>query len=1093
MTRVLPPLLLALAAHCAFGQSKAWQDTVTLPTWMEGAPDIHPKMDALDPGLAPYYPYTGRTNFTTTREPQTWRRLNLENEYLKCSFLPDLGGHLYTCTDKRNGLPIFRVNESVKKADVAPRGAWVAMGIEFSFPVAHSRDTVSPVDFGVRQEKDHAEVWVGDTDRVTGMRWLSQFILRDGSAALEQHVTLSNPTAVRHPYQWWANANMPLDAGTRLVYPTNVMIVHGPWDLVPWPRSKSGTDLTKPFGIPESLAFFAYVARDPYFGAYNTLSRTATVHVADPALVPGKQLHTLSASDLVWAREHLSDNNSGYVEIQAGRFETQGMHEFLQPGEQVQFTERWMGARDLNGVSRANEHAILSLARVTAPGKQDLVAQLSVTHAIPAAKIALYNGGTKIWEEQSDLSPARTYEHSAPNTDNTAKYRFELRDSAGKLLLVHTEDAYEAAPVSSVKLGPQPPEGPGARRDSPADFLDFAQINEKDSNYRFAESDYRGGLKKFANDFHVRKALGRLLVVQNRYAEAAEALSEAGKKYFLDPELRYYLGVAQAHTGKETEARQSWQVASTDPQFGPPALLELAALEARSGNAKAALGNAANAIARRPSLMAARKLAIALLRHTGAADEARKQLDQALALDPLDSFLRLEATRLGGKDDTLWPHLAADSERVLDAADVYLAAGMWADALDLLSRKYVTVPPNEMEPGAKPPQSNALISYYRGYCQVKLGHDGAADFQLAASQPLEYVFPHRASSLAVLDAALQRNPADASAIFLTGLLYLDQNRQSEAIEKFKAAVAIRKDIPAIHYVLGRTLLLFPDKKAEGVAVLREGAALNPSDRTLKAALDAAMGPPAASKAPAQPTAPTAPAASGAPPPPSVKLPGTPEEIARQALARTASGDQATIGYFTALNFPEKKEPQIVLQAYVEVQLQMLRRAAAKKDCATTMTNLERIGTEDPQLPFTVQSFDAYMKGARFQYFLGAVESLCGLPKDAKRRWTKVSKMTPEPVSADFAFPSVAAQSLSSSGKPMDVSAALDQVTRALEAAAPDAKGLLYYSKGILLLVKGDERAAIEAFGEGVKAPDVDFSQYLNQSALMEARQAAPGK
>jgi hypothetical protein len=260
---------------------------------------------------------------------------------------------------------------------------------------------------------------------------------------------------------------------------------------------------------------------------------------------------------------------------------------------------------------------------------------------------------------------------------------------------------------------------------------------------------------------------------------------------------------------------------------------------------------------------------------------------------------------------------------------------------------------------------------------------------------------------------------------------------------------------------------------------------------LKAALDAAVRPPAAPKGPAQP--PTAPVASGAPPPSSVKLPGTPEEIARQALARTASGDQATIGYFTALNFPERKEPPMVLQAYVEVQLQMLRRAAAKKDCATTMTNLERIGTEDPQLPFTVQSFDAYMKGARFQYFLGAVESLCGLPKDAKRRWTKVSKMTPEPASADFAFPSVAAQSLSSSGKPMDVSAGLGQVTHALEAAAPGAKGLLYYSKGILLLVKGDEGTAIEAFGEGVKAPDVDFSQYLNQSALVEARQAAPGK
>ena len=119
--RRLPALLLCWRRSAPSAQSKAWRDTITLPTWVEGAPDIHPKIDALDPGIA-YYPYTGRTNFGKTREPQLWGRLNLENEYLSPSFLPDLGGHFYTY--KRNGHPIFRPSESVKKADVgrAARG-----------------------------------------------------------------------------------------------------------------------------------------------------------------------------------------------------------------------------------------------------------------------------------------------------------------------------------------------------------------------------------------------------------------------------------------------------------------------------------------------------------------------------------------------------------------------------------------------------------------------------------------------------------------------------------------------------------------------------------------------------------------------------------------------------------------------------------------------------------------------------------------------------------------------------------------------------------------------------------------------------------
>ena len=53
--------------------------------------------------------------------------------------------------------------------------------------------------------------------------------------------------------------------------------------------------------------------------------------------------------------------------------------------------------------------------------------------------------------------------------------------------------------------------------------------------------------------------------------------------------------------------------------------------------------------------------------------------------------------------------------------------------------------------------------------------------------------------------------------------------------------------------------------------------------------------------------------------------------------------------------------------------------------------------------------------------------------------------------------------------------------------------MLYYSIGILLLAKADERGVIAAFAEGVKAPDRDFSQYLNQSAVVEALRAGPAK
>jgi hypothetical protein len=1081
LRRILPVILFALVAGNALATSKAWQDTVTLPTWVEGPPDIHPRIDALDPKPEPldfhhgYYPYTTRLNFTSTREPQSWRRLNLENEYLACSFLPDLGGHLYTCIDKRNGRPIFRAESSVKKADVAPRGAWVAMGIEFNFPVAHGRDCVSPVSFVLRQEKDHAEIWLGDTDRVTGMQWISEFILRDGIAALEQHVILRNPTAVRHPFLWWANADLDLDSGTRFVYPAGVMGSHGFTNLDPWPH-KSGEDLSRPFSVSHDMTYFAFGSREPFIAVYNANTRSAAVHVADPAVVTGKKLYHWGASSLKWARQNLSDANAEYVEMQAGLFTNQSIHEFLEPGQQIQFTELWMGGFGLNAVSRANEDAILSFDRVAGAGGTNLVAQLNVIHEIPNAQLAIFNGSNAVWSEKAALSPANPYEHSFSHPGKAA-YRFELRDAAGKLLMSHIEGVYEAVPPETVRLGPQPAEGPGARRESPADFLAVGDSNERTSLYQFAESEYREGLKKFPHEPKLKKALGRLLTSRGRYAEAAPLLAEVAQTLPLDPELRYYQGIALESLGSEEEARKSWIIAAPDARFGPSALLEVARLEARARRFDQSLDFARQALERRPSLAGAAWARIALLRRAGREGEARQSLDRVRAVDPLSAFPRVEAVSLGAADEALWHDLAAEPERVLDLVDGYMSLGLYQDALALLARQYQAVPSNQAEPGASLPQANALVSYYRAYCRMKLGEDGAADFQSAASQALEYIFPHRASTQPVLAAALARNPNDASARFLTGLLALDQNRVAEAIPELQAALALRTDIPAIHYTLGRALLLFEPRRAEAAAVLEAGLSLHPSDPALKTLLAGAM------KRPGAPPAATEAALS----PVNTTL-ASPAETAAAALNLVAEGENG-MGMFTARNFPQQTQPEEVRWAYIETQLQALRRAAARRDCGTAMPGVAAIGREDPALPFTHEGLDALVKSARVQYFLGAVESLCGQPASARSRWAKVAGLAPSLDTADFAFPAVAAQSLAVKGREADLASPLHRITEAIQAGEVS-KAMLDYSKGILLLASGNEPAALGSFTEGAALPDRANSQYLNRAALAEARRAS---
>ena len=188
--------------------TRAWQDTVAIPTYEEGAPDVNPPFDLFQTGRF-NYPYTLRTSLTDKRIERNWRALWLENDYLKCLILPDLGGHLYSCTDKRNGQQLFYANPSIKLAGIAYRGAWAAFGVEFNFPVSHNWMTVSPVDFATTTDADGgASVWVGNIDRPYGMQWRVQLRLRPGRAVLEQHTTLYNRSDTRHRFYWWTNAGV---------------------------------------------------------------------------------------------------------------------------------------------------------------------------------------------------------------------------------------------------------------------------------------------------------------------------------------------------------------------------------------------------------------------------------------------------------------------------------------------------------------------------------------------------------------------------------------------------------------------------------------------------------------------------------------------------------------------------------------------------------------------------------------------------------------------------------------------------------------------------------------------------------------------
>src|SRR5437660_8793189 len=429
------------------GPVRVWEDSKPILTSEEGLPDPNPPFDLVNRGRFYNYPYTLRHNLVDRRVPRQWRALNLENEYLKCTVLPDLGGHLYTCLDKINGASMFYANPTIKFARIAYRGMWAALGVEFNFPVSHNWMTVSPVDFATSHDPDgSASVWVGNIDRPYGMQWRVQLTLRPGRAYLEQKTTLYNRDDTRHRFYWWTNAGVQVWDDSRILYPMEFTAAHGFADIDTWPVNSEGVDQSivgnHKYG---PVSRFSYGSREPYMAVYHPHTRAGVVHYSSPVDLPAKKIWSWGSDEdgLDW-RTALSDNNSAYVEIQAGMFRDQATYGFLEPQESRVFTEYWIPIRKLGGVSRANPDAVVSVSRHSEGSVTVTIeAAIILARALRDAAVSVRDGTREVASARALLSPRETFRRAFGGLPASATYTIEIKDQAGKVLLRHTEGKYD--------------------------------------------------------------------------------------------------------------------------------------------------------------------------------------------------------------------------------------------------------------------------------------------------------------------------------------------------------------------------------------------------------------------------------------------------------------------------------------------------------------------------------------------------------------------------------------------------------------------------------------------------------------------------
>ena len=351
----------------------------------------------------------------------------------------------------------------------------------------------------------------------------------------------------------------------------------------------------------------------------------------------------------------------------------------------------------------------------------------------------------------------------------------------------------------------------------------------------------------------------------------------------------------------------------------------------------------------------------------------------------------------------------------------------------------------------------------------RLGQSSDADFRRASELPLAYVFPHRASSYAVLRGALKANPADGHALFLLGSLHFADGLVDAAIADWTKAEELAPDTPTLHRNLGRALLE-AGRADTAIDVLTKGTRFDARNVDLYLALDAAL---SASRAPVADRV----AALERYPlqddlPPALAL--------RLALARAERGDSVE-ALFRGRYFPAEEGGTTPERVLVAARSLGARAAADAHRCDAALTMVDGVSRADPAMPFSSEALEAAASDPWMQLQLARVEAACGRADAARRRWTTLSEARPDGSPAATAIAYEAATSLGTAGdavSPARLGAALSAITAVVESEDAESPGTALYVQARLLAALGRVDEARVSLARVFLFPDRNLSHAL---------------
>ena len=294
--------------------SQAWREHETnaveiakinlaLDTYLKAPPDPNPRYSEgrMHEGIARhFYPYPVDDNLTDKLSRKSYEAYVLENDYIKITIIPELGGRIYSALDKTNQYEFVYRNIVIKPSLIGMVGSWISGGLAWGFPHHHGLLTMAPFEHCSVENSDGSKtLWMAKTDHRHRMRMRLGITVRPGSSYIEAEVFLDNRTPLVNSFLFWANLAVKADPSHQIFFGPSVEYAcdHHKRALIRWSVGEgsyggvdyAGVDVSFWRKIKKPVSFFCWDCRDDFMAGYRHAAQAGTAYFGDHHILPGRE------------------------------------------------------------------------------------------------------------------------------------------------------------------------------------------------------------------------------------------------------------------------------------------------------------------------------------------------------------------------------------------------------------------------------------------------------------------------------------------------------------------------------------------------------------------------------------------------------------------------------------------------------------------------------------------------------------------------------------------------------------------------------------------------------------------------------------